>query len=96
MEIDKILRAVENAIGELDVEIHQAVDLSTAEVYDAELARISRMFQHTVGTNSDFLEKARKTKFSGLTDEEVKLSIYSTLETLTNILIIQDQLELPN
>jgi hypothetical protein len=92
MEIDKLLKVAEGIMEDLGIELEYNED-DISELTTDRL--LETTFENTMDLHSDFMMKA----LGGAPDEvpiDVKKAVFNIMIRLNSIILVQDQMDLPN
>ena len=95
VEFDKLLKVAEGIMEDLGLAEKQIDEDIINLEYDMELARYERMFQDVLDRNEDFMMEAADGNPT-TASTETKKTIFHVMTALHDILVVQDQLDLPN
>ena len=95
MEFDKLLKVAEGIMEDLGLDVTRVEDDIANLEYDMELARYERMFQDVLDRNEDFMMEAADGNPT-TASTKTKKTIFHVMTALHDILVVQDQLDLPN
>jgi hypothetical protein len=92
MEIDKLMKTAEGIMEDLGIELKYNED-DISELAAARL--LETTFENTMDLHQDFMIKA----LGGAPDEvpsDVKKAVFDIMVRLNHIILVQDQMDLPN